>query len=288
MRITNQTMMTQLRSGLRGRLDALARAERAAITGRRLRAVSDDPIDATLVMRLEAQVRDFDQYRRNGSFATTRLSAEDAAISSARDVLTRARQLAMSVQSDDPAEPQRQSALAAARQIRDELLSLSNTKMGGEYIFAGARGDAPAFAPDGTYQGDAVVRQIEIQANVFIAAGHAGEPAFGDALRAVDQLITELQTGTQASVQGTLAGLDGAMTGMLTAQAQTGVWLKEARDVGIQLAQQSAALLDRRDALRDVDPAEAVLELQGQQTALERAYAVVGRVLQASLVNYLS
>lgn len=287
MRITNQTLARQLQSGLRGRLEHLARAQQTAITGRRLRTVSDDPIDATLVMRLEAQVRDFDQYRRNGSFATTRLSAEDAAFSSVRDVLSRSRALAMSVQSDDPAEPQRQSALAAARQIRDELVALANTRVGGEYIFAGSAGTAPPFPPGQPYQGDGLVREIEINNGVRIPAGHAGEPVLGDAIRALDRLITELQSGTQASIQATLSPLDDAMTGVLTAQAQTGVWLKETKDVGVQLARQGAALLDRRDALRDADPATAVLDVQLQQTALERAYAVVGRVLEASLVNYL-
>ncbi len=287
MRITNQTLMGQLRSGLRGRLESLARAQQTAVTGRRLRTVSDDPLDASLVMRLDAQVRDFDQYRRNGSFATTRLSAEDAAFSSVRNVLHQARQLAASVQTDDLGSDERQTVLSAVQQLRSQLLSLGNTKIGSEYLFAGTNGDVPAFAANGAYQGSGNVRQVELNAGVFVPLGHAGDPVIGDALRAVDDLIGQLQTGTQAQVQGTLAALDDATTGVLTAQAQTGVWLKDAKDIGVQLAQQGAALLDRRDAIRDADPTAAVLAVQAEQTALERAYAVVGRVLQASLTNYL-
>ncbi len=287
MRITNQTLLGQLRSGLRGRLESLARAQQTAITGRRLRTISDDPLDASIVMRLDAQVRDFDQYRRNGSFATTRLSAEDAAISSAREVMRQARQLAASVQTDDLASTERQTAISAVQQLRSQLLALANTKLGNEYLFGGTVGDVPPFTAGGAYQGSTQVREVEINSGVRISLGHAGEPVVGDALRAMDALLQQLQTGTQSQVQGTLDDLDDATTGLLTAQAQTGVWLKDAKDVGTQLATQGAALLDRRDALRDADPAAAVLAVQSEQTALERAYAVVGRVLQASLTNYL-
>src|SRR5215510_9122554 len=95
MRITNLMIQMNLTSGLRGRLTAVARASGRATTGRRINTVSDDPVDASQVMRMDSQVRDIEQFRRNGTFATTKLSTEDVAISSLREAISRARGLAL-------------------------------------------------------------------------------------------------------------------------------------------------------------------------------------------------
>jgi len=44
---------------------------------------------------------------------------------------------------------------------------------------------------------------------------------------------------------------------------------------------------NRRSALADVDPAQAVVELQAQQTALQQAYAVTSKVLSLNLLDFL-
>ena len=54
------------------------------------------------------------------------------------------------------------------------------------------------------------------------------------------------------------------------------------RDTG-----RSTNLEDRREQVRDVDPTEAVLKVVNTQNALERAYAVIGRVLSTDFMQFL-
>jgi flagellar hook-associated protein 3 FlgL len=276
-----------LSSGLRGRLSAVARASVQATTGQRINTVSDDPVDASQIMRMESQVRDIDQYRRNGTFATTKLSTEDVAISSLRDAISKAKSLALSTTAADPNDPVRKAALSEAMALKDQMVALGNTRVGDQYIFGGDYSTAPPFQSNGTYVGNLASQRVEINSGVTIAVNHAGQPLFSDALNAIDNLITQLGSGTPDQISAATGSFDTAAQTALGIQAEVGSRLQDIQQAGTQLAAQGSSLLDRRDNLRNVDQATAIVQLQQEQSALERAYAVVGRVLQSNLTDYL-
>ena len=81
--------------------------------------------------------------------------------------------------------------------------------------------------------------------------------------------------------------MNAAQQTVLSLQAQAGARAQQINAAGTELAHQSATLLDRRDALQNVDPTEASVELVSAQSALERAYAAIGKVLSTNLLDYL-
>lgn len=287
MRITNRMIQQSTLRDLGLGAEALARAQRRAASGRRIETLSDDPVDATAIMRIESGLRDVDQFRRNAAAARTRLSAEDAVLTNVRELLGRAKALAIASSSLDPADPARLAALAEVRLIREQVVSLGNTRIGGEYIFAGGQTTAPAFQPNGTYAGDFNVRRAALNESVTVATNDPGAPVLSDSLVALADLELELQSGNSTTIQATLAGLVAAQDNVLVKQAEVGARLRQIEDVSAGLAQRAAGMLDHREAMRDVDPAEAIVQVTAAQSALERAYAVVSRVLSASLVDYL-
>jgi len=196
MRITNLMIQMNLTSGLRQRLEAIAKASDQASTGLRISTMSDDPVDATQIMRMQSQVSDMNQYKRNGTMATTKLSTEDVAISSLLDNLTNLRKLAVSNTSADPNDPTRKAALDEANQLKSQIVSLGNTRVGDQYIFGGDANTTPPFQADGTYTGTLSLQQIEINNGVSMTVNHAGQPLFTDALSAVNNMISQLQSGT--------------------------------------------------------------------------------------------
>jgi flagellar hook-associated protein 3 FlgL len=287
MRITNLMIQMNLSSGLRTRMSSLARAAAQASSGHRVNTVSDDPVDASQIMRMQSQIRDIEQYRRNGTFATTKLSTEDVAISSLRDVLASAKKLAMSTTSANPGDPDRVAALSEARTLKEQMVALGNTQVGDQFIFGGDHSTAPPFQADGTYLGNASTAQVQINNGVQIPVNHPGQPLFTDALAAINDLIAQLSGGTPGQISASTAAIDSAAQGALATQAEVGSRLKDVQEAATQLASQGSSMLDRRDALMNVDPTQAIVNLQQEQSALERAYAVVGRVLQATLTDYL-
>jgi flagellar hook-associated protein 3 FlgL len=287
MRITNLMIQKNLMSGLRGRMTAIAKASSEASTGHRVNTVSDDPVDAAQIMRMQAQVGDIQQYQRNGIYATTKLSVEDTAISSLRATLATAKGIAMATTSADPNDPSRKAALNQALTLRDQLVSLGNTKVGDQYIFGGDNSTTPPFQSNGNYVGNTGSQQVEITSGVTMPTTHAGQPLFTDPIASVNELILQLQSGTPDQIGASVTTLEASMQTALQTQSDVGARMQAVKDTGTQLAAQSSALLDRRDALMDVDPAQAIVALQQEQGALTQAYAVIGRVMQTTLTDYL-
>jgi len=287
MRVSNPMMQHDALRGIRARLESLARAQEQAATGKRIEAVSDEPIDASQIMRLDSHLRDIDQFRRNATAARTRMNTEDVVLTTARDLVQRAKEIAISGATQSPSDPIRLAALAEIQQIQSQLISLGNTKLGNEYIFGGGETSKPPFLGDGTYIGDAKVRMAEIDGGVMVETTHTGDELFGDLLQSVADLVNELQTGTQTAIQSMSAVLGASGDQLLAKQAELGGRLRGIEQNGQHLAQQTASFLDQRQSLAEVDPAQALLEVTSAQTALERAYAVIGKSLSTNLLDYL-
>jgi len=287
MRISTRMLQESALRSIRGNQETLARLQEQVATGRRIRTVSDDPAAATQIMRSEAEVRDLEQLRRNGIEASTRMGTEDVVLTGARGLLEQASGLAVGVAGRDVTDPQRQAMAAAVEQLRQELVAYGNTRVGNEYIFGGASSTVPPFQPDGTYVGDDVVRQVEIDRGVFVPTNHSGDSVFSSALQGLADLEQELRTGTQASINAAMNDLQTAEDQIVLAQSETGTRLQQISATTNSLALRAANLLDQRDSLRDVDPAEASIKAVMAQSALERAYAAIGKVMSTNLLDYL-
>ncbi len=288
MRISSRMFQQRAISTLRASQQSLYKAQNRAASGRRIQTISDDPDAASRIMRLNGQLRDIEQFQQNATEAQTRLQVEDTAITTARDLLARVRALAVSISSDDPANPDRVAAQASLEQIRQQLVALGNTRVSDGYLFGGACSTTPPFQPDGSYVGDDTVHQAVIDNGLILDTNHTGNDLFGEALQAIQSLQMQVRTGTAGAIQSCLPEFDGSTTGLLAAQAEVGARLQQAQTTSTSLALQAANLADTRDALQGSDPTEAAVEVIAAQSALERAYAAIGKILSTNLLDYLS
>jgi flagellar hook-associated protein 3 FlgL len=252
-----------------------------------VRTVSDDPADASRIARINAHLRDINQYRRNLTTATMRLSAEDAVLDSVRDLLSKAKGVALGVDEINGSEAALQAAITEVGQIREHLIALGNTRLGNEYIFGGARTTQPPFLADGSYAGDQTVRRVEIDEGILLPTNHTGDVAIGEAIRALQGLLEDLESADYERISQSLAGIETALQQSLAAQTEVGIRLGQLQEVQDLLARRSHDLQSQGSELRDVDPTEALVHLMASQEALERAYAVVGRVASLSIIDYL-
>jgi len=287
MRITNQSQLFNALQYLRSSQETLAAAEREAATGKRVTTVSDDPIGAAQLMRIDQGLRATEQYRRSSGAARTRLAVEDEVLTTLRDLVSQAKDLAIETSADSPTDPWRQAALDQVNLMIDQVIALGNTRVGDEYMFAGAETDAPPFLPDGTYVGDSNARQVEIQPGLLIDTNHTGDQLFGPAIQALQSLATELEFGTGASIQATVPSLAAAGIDLLASQAEVGLRQQELDWADRHLARQALTAQEQHDAIAVADPAESILRFMAAQTALEQAREVIARVMSMSLLDQM-
>jgi flagellar hook-associated protein 3 FlgL len=285
MRITDRMIQMNTMSGLRANVARLNDAQRRATSGKRIETISDDPVDATQAMRMQAQIGNIDQYKRNATSATTRLATEQTVLQASRDLLSRARALAISVNATDPADPSRASALEQLKVLQEQLVSLANTRVGDERLFGGGETNPP-FQADGSYVGGTSTHDVRIDDGVTLTTSHTGA-IFAATFQAMDQLKTALTSGTPADIAATVTPLANAEEGLLAVEAQNGGRQQQV-DLSVkQLGSRQAMLLDRMQVLTDVDPTEAMLKVTASTQALERAYAVAQRTLSVNIMDYM-
>ncbi|HKB77996.1 MAG TPA: flagellar hook-associated protein FlgL [Myxococcales bacterium] len=288
MRISTQWLFRGAIRDMEGSLQRAAEAQEIASSGRRVRSVADDPSVAGRILRMDNQLRDADQFRRNGVLATTRLEVEDQVITTVRKLVSQARDLALTNSTRDPSDPLRAAAAVQVAQLRDQIMGLANTRVGNAYIFAGGESTSPAFQAGGTYAGNSLAIEVELDDGVKLSVNHTGDQIFSGLLDALGQLSAGLVGGSASGPLMAISDTIGtADQKLLVAQTEVGSRMLEVKNVGEDLARRSANLLDQRSTLRDADPTEAMVQLNAAQTALERAYAAVGKILSVSLVDYL-
>jgi len=118
----------------------LATVQAQLSEGKQVLSPSDAPDKAAAIQRINSVLSRQTSYQSALDNVKTRLNGEETSLSSASDIMVRIKEL--TVQSaNDTLGPQNRQALAVEMQaLRDQLLSLANTRdSNGNYLFAGSK-----------------------------------------------------------------------------------------------------------------------------------------------------
>ena len=96
MRITNNSSLRNSLAELSANRTAIDALQAQVSSGLRIRKPSDDPVAASEVMQNSSSLSALDQYKRNIDSATSRNSLEGSAMDQLTNILTRAKELAVS------------------------------------------------------------------------------------------------------------------------------------------------------------------------------------------------
>ena len=110
MRVTQQTIATQVNEGLQRAYQRVAQAQEAVTSGRRINHLSDDPIGATRALRLRTFEESLAQYRRNIDNTQPFLEQSDAVFGDVVSGLTRVKEIALAMANDTNSPVERQAA----------------------------------------------------------------------------------------------------------------------------------------------------------------------------------
>lgn len=294
MRITNNYLYRQSLANLQRNLGAIEEALDQVASGRRIRRVSDDPVDAGEAMRASGKLRALEQYKKNIGAARTRLSAEEAVLEQLGDALSRARELAIGQAGSTADESTRAVAKAEVDQLLDLVIQLANTEFQGSYLFGGARTDVrpidPATGePTDPTQPPEGERRVEIGSGQLVRTTHDAKTIFLDtgAIEALRELSSALEADDGAAIRDSLGRLEAAFDDVQVLLGDVG-----ARSNALDVAEANVdawafSLTAYRSDLTEVEFEEAVTRLVNRSTALQAALMANSRILQTALTDYL-
>jgi len=177
MRVTNKMISDQVLMNLNRSLTRFINLERSMSSGRRINKPSDDPIGTQKDLRYRNVLSDIDQYKSNISSGSNILASYDNILGNISDILSSARELAVSLSNDTFDANARESAANEAQSLFDQIIELANSKVDSRYIFSGYRTNVQSFqvgAGGVTYLGDRGLIAAEIEAGTKVGINLLG------------------------------------------------------------------------------------------------------------------
>ncbi len=292
MRITNSIIRDNAVAGLQSNLRAINTAQAQVSSGLRIARSSDDPAAAASVMRSGGSLRALDQYKKNITTASTRVSAEETAVNSLNDLMTRAKEIATSQASDTANASTRAAAKTEVGALMDQAIQLGNTKFGDEFLFGGVQSQTAPFDPTQpgfTAAAPTGERLVEASANQLLKSTHNGAQVFLDsgALAALKQLSDALGNDDTAQVSASMTSIDSSFASVQDVLGEIGARGNQLQVTNSNLDALKINLQTFKSDLQDVDLEKAVTELVSRQTAYQAAMLATSRVMGMTLTDYL-
>ncbi len=267
---------------------------------KQLSTPSDDPYTWAQSMNVQQVVRQYNSIQSNISFATGFGQTTSSALSQLSDLVSQAKQVAISATSAN--EPGAGSELASeVGGILQQALTDTNTQYNDQYVFAGAPISIDSSTGDVTYNGDST--PINVRTN--IAGGSSGNTSTVNVTGS--DLLTYTSGGTSCNVLNQIWQLKQALAnGNTTAITNSITTLSDAFDhineesaiVGTNLSElstQSSAISSvltttqsELSNLQDTDMTQATTHLQQVQTAYQAALDVTEKLDSLNLASILT
>jgi len=296
LRVTQGMMQTQILRNINNNLLSIDKNQTMLSTGRKINKASDDPIGTTYAMRYRSQLNVMDQYARNISSAKTNLDATDTALSSINDLLQRAKEL--TTQGVNGTNPQ--TALDAIAeelgQIYNQAVNLGNTQINGKYIFNGQKTDVQPYTVDNAASQSSDDQQIiyQIYDGTSVPVNVTGNEVFGkpsddDNMFAVLKGLQDAFTQGETDVaSGLMDKLTSRMDKVLDVSSTVGAVTNRVDLVSNRVDDLNMSFTSMLSNTEDADIAEVAINLQNGQDVYQASLSVGAKLMQKSLVDYLS
>lgn len=274
-------------------------------TGKKASRPAENPVAAAQAESVKGEITRIDVERRMVGFARTILQQADAALGTGADLMNTARDLVLQANNSTMTPADRTSIASQIRGLRDELLSVANTRDGsGAFVFGGQGSRTAPFVETGgvvAYTADAGSQQVGQDTPVSTSLdGHAtfmsipdgagGRQSIFDVLDATIAALSDPAATTadiQAAATAAIDGLDSGLASASLARSNVGEQLRMIDQVEGSLENSELDAQTRLSAIVDVDFAAAISEFAKIQIGLQAAMQTYAKLSSNSLFNYI-
>ncbi len=313
-RVGMKTMYDRMLYNLNSLTDEMRKLENQIASGVKYEKPSDNPVDMVRALGYRRSLEEIDRYQVSIREGKSYLRTMEGAYEGLENLVMRAKQLAIQARNDTLSPENRQAIAAEVDNLLEEALALANTKHGGRYVFAGnrpagyANGETPfelvrETAPDGTvrekviYQGGEEDLYYTYSSDGKILIGRNGHQALMES-ELFETLISLKKTLEADNTADPVREIEELGTHIDRLDRVLNYLTNERASLGARmdhLELKENLYLDLKDTIKenlsqaeDADLLEVATRLRAKETAYQAALAAASKVMQLSLVNYLS
>lgn len=294
MRVTENSYILNYLTNLNKGRDRILDLQNRLATGKRVLKTSDDPQATDVILRLNASIERNERFQKNIEDAKAMMTVTGSVLDSIIDRLVEVKEIVVSSTNESKAGMLNVYA-ERTDQLMREIVDMANTKFNGKYIFGGtqtltnpfelsADGSAVSANPAG------IDGEIEYPINEGVkqTANISGDEAFQDT--AVFDMLIQLRDSLQSGETpdtGDLENISEMTDHVLGIASRAGAIAQSLESQELHLLEQRIHLETLRSIQRDTDLAEGIMQLKHEETMLEAALNVGGRILPKSLLDFL-
>lgn len=291
MRVTQSMLTNNMLSNLSSSYEKMSKLQDQVSSQKKFSKPSDNPVAAMMGMGYRTNLNQIGQYQSNIAEATNWIDSTDDAITEAVSAMQRIRELTVQGSNGTYEGEQLKTITEEIKQLKEHLITLGDTQIGGKYIFNGqdtnVRPSSVKDANGNTVYGTGDIN-LEVFSGISLKINTDGSKIFGDALAAggsIDQTIDALENG--GDVSGTLKGLDATINTFLGMQAQVGARQNRIELMTDRLKQQEVFATEILSKNEDVDIEKAIMDLTTQESVHSAALSIGAKIMQPSLLDFL-
>ncbi|OMF04641.1 flagellar hook-associated protein FlgL [Paenibacillus sp. FSL H7-0942] len=305
MRITNNMLSSQLLLNLNRNAQQMNNTQTQLATGRKINKPSDDPVGITYSLRYRAELSSNDQYQKNVDSAISWLEFNDTVMNQAGNAIQRLREL--TVQASTGTNPQ--SALDSineeVKQLKEQLVDISNSKLNGKYIFNGETYDVKPYDfpsnQDGTLDTTNATSVVTDKGKINFIVGESvqlpinvsGNEVFGteteedNLFNLVNNIMKALTEGNQKELSNQLDNIDSRTDKMLAIRSEIGAKTNRVDLMMGRLDDLGINLTDLQSKVEDADYAELAMQSKIQENIYNASLSAGAKIISPSLVDFL-
>ena len=298
MRITQRMMSQDFLRQLNNSGSKLADLQEQLSTGKKITRPSQDPVVASLGIAYRTDVVHNDQFTRNMDEVHNWMDNSDSALDEATSVLQRIRELTIEASNDTYTDDQRQSVQKEVTQLKEQLVTIANTRVAGKYIFNGTQtSNAPITLDKSTVPSTVTMNygtpgdvKIEVNDGIKLAVNVDPSKAFPkelfDTLTNIDNdLLTPGIKGKD--IANNLDDLDKYTSQLVGERSELGARENRTELIENRLGMQKQTAEKVMATNEDADFEKVLIDFQTQESVHRAALAVGSRIIQPTLVDFL-
>lgn len=260
-------------------------------TGKKINLPSDDPVVAMKGINFRREVASVEQYKRNTNEVHNWMDNSDASLDKATQALQKLRDLAVQASNDTYDSEERENMMEEAKQLKEHLIDIGNTKVNGNYIFNGVNTDEkPIINDDGEVEIEHNNKKvmIEVAKGTDMQANVNPEKVFNEEMfETIDDFIERLGGDAEEPINQSIEDIDEAINNTVNARADLGARMNRLELVENRLDEQEVIAKATMSENEDVEVEKAITNLITQETMHRAALSAGSRIIQPSLLDFL-
>ncbi|MGD9291123.1 MAG: flagellar hook-associated protein FlgL [Desulfobacterales bacterium] len=303
MRVTQNITASTFISYIHQHAENLLKTQQQIASQKRINKSSDDPIGMGQVLGYRTDLAATDQYRENIERGIKRLEINEINLDLASDLVATARELAVNFSGQTISATTRQTVALQVKDLYDQFMQIANSKFEGNYIFSGHATNTAPFSRDAdfnvTYNGDdgefrfMIAEGVEVNIvadgrNIFQDAANGGINIFDELKNLIDGLENPDTVAGSAQIKATLNELQAGREQISTKRTEYAPVLYRLQATDEYMTNLRPKVEEAMATLEQADITKAVVELQSLELAYETTIATAGRIIQPSLLDFLS